>query len=251
MPDLPDNLPIQAQQNPLAPNTSGGLTPAHSILLRYRDLGIMATVMLESGWTPEFEFREILALAQNSESPKLKLAAIKYLREIRDQALQSAGQVAQVSRTVLNSDGSVTRLSAEVVAGNLPQIPSYLNDNQQPQQPQQQPPVLQEIQNEQEQIYRPEDGRGTQTETGTAPENNPCPDDLGDPIPSSPDPTGCGNDSGDFSSAGSTESLPKSGAGENDVFSRGPTAAVVHRPSVNFAHRNPVIISSGNSKPRG
>lgn len=186
----------------------------------------MAKVMLEAGWTPEFEIRELLALAQDADSPKLKLAAIKYLREIRDQALQNAGQLAQVSRTVLNPDGSVTRFSANVVANHLPNIPEHQSDNTQ---------TLSTLNQETENVSIKE------SET-TGEEFKQS---IGSPLGDGPDTLPSSDRNGDVNLERTTPFRES-----DDTFKRGPAAAVIHRPTINFGHRNPVIISAGDAKPR-
>jgi hypothetical protein len=224
MTDQPDTSiePTPSAQIPQqVPVSSGGLNPARHILSRYNDLNIMAQVLLGGGWTPEFEIRQILELAQ-SDSPKIKLAAIKYLREVRDQALAAAGQTAQVSRTILNSDGSVTRLSSQIVAGNLPQIPDYLNQEQ---------PMKQEQENSDDTFQS-----SPATETSAGIEQRESADEEIRAEQSAPlRATDPGSDP-----AGTT--IPS-------LAGTGPAAAVIHRPTINFGHRNPVIISSNNRAP--
>jgi hypothetical protein len=78
------------------------------------DMGLRATA-----YGPVDEIISIIELARQNDNLKLKLGAIKYLRELRQQILEEAGRKAHISKTRIEDDGTISRLSATVVAKQL------------------------------------------------------------------------------------------------------------------------------------
>jgi hypothetical protein len=108
-------------------STSGGFNsltgkeadPAAAALLQFDTPLAIHTEFERLGWSPSEEIAHIVMLAQQNKDPKLKLGAIKYIRELRTQALQRAGYLVSASQTRVSEDGTVTRVDAQIIAKQL------------------------------------------------------------------------------------------------------------------------------------
>lgn len=66
-----------------------------------------------------YEIHELVKLAKQDDSPKMKLAAIKELRALRSQILDNHGYYIRLSRQVEAPDGTTTVLSTSLVRAAL------------------------------------------------------------------------------------------------------------------------------------
>lgn len=60
---------------------------------------ILDEALIEAGWTTEEEIQELLYLSRQNENLNIKFKAIKYLRELRVEALKMAGEIVNASAT--------------------------------------------------------------------------------------------------------------------------------------------------------
>jgi len=89
---------------------------AFQSLDEYEDPTVLVSSLRAHGWTAGEELRLLLELAHQDDNLGIKLKAIQELRERR---LASRGAPITASRTRRMEDGSVVRLTTEVVAQSL------------------------------------------------------------------------------------------------------------------------------------
>ena len=87
-----------------------------SIVLSYNDPQLISVVLDTIGWSCTTEIIETISIAKQNKNLAAKLAAIKYLRKLLQDAAESAGMLGSVSRTVSGTDGSQTTFHAKRVA---------------------------------------------------------------------------------------------------------------------------------------
>ena len=87
-----------------------------SIVLSYNDPQLISVVLDTIGWSCTTEIIETISIAKQNKNLAAKLAAIKYLRKLLQDAAESAGMLGSVSRTVSGMDGSQTTFHAKRVA---------------------------------------------------------------------------------------------------------------------------------------
>jgi len=87
-----------------------------SIVLSYNDPQLISVVLDMIGWSCTTEIIETISIAKQNKNLAAKLAAIKYLRKLLQDAAESAGMLGSVSRTVSGTDGSQTTFHAKRVA---------------------------------------------------------------------------------------------------------------------------------------
>jgi len=87
-----------------------------NIVLSYNDPLLLTNVFTQLGWTITQEIIETHFIAKQTKNLAAKLAAIKYLHKLLQDAAESAGMLGSVSRTVSGLDGSQTTFHAKRVA---------------------------------------------------------------------------------------------------------------------------------------
>lgn len=88
-------------------------------VLSFNDPAIITNLFKQLGWSYSLEIQETVALAKQNANLSIKFKAIKHLRELLREAAETAGLVANVSRTTPNAQGGYTTFSAKRIAGIL------------------------------------------------------------------------------------------------------------------------------------
>lgn len=90
-----------------------------STLLQFSDVNLVEQFFSSRGWSFGEEIKETLYIAQQRTNLAAKLSAIKYLRQIVNEAMEASGYIAKVSTTIPSEDGSHTTFSANRIAAAL------------------------------------------------------------------------------------------------------------------------------------
>lgn len=85
----------------------------------FNDPNIIVKMFADLGWNYSVEIKETLALARQNANLSIKFKAIRYLRELLQEAAEASGYITNVSSTTPNPQGGQTTFSAKRIAGIL------------------------------------------------------------------------------------------------------------------------------------
>jgi hypothetical protein len=105
------NNPIEKSEQ-ISPEDATGL------ILSFGDVNLVSSLFERNGWTLSEEIRETLIIARQNQNLGAKLSALKYLRQLVKETMETSGMVAKVSRTIVDGEG-VTTFSAKRIATAL------------------------------------------------------------------------------------------------------------------------------------
>ena len=118
-------------------------------VLSFNDPAIITNLFKQLGWSYSLEIQETVSLAKQNANLSIKFKAIKHLRELLQEAAETAGLISNVSRTTPNAQGGHTTFSAKRIAGILNPVKQIESTE------------IKEPQNEQPKETRTESNRGS------------------------------------------------------------------------------------------
>lgn len=122
-----------ANSNPLVSVVKSKLTVAQmEQLVQFTDAGTFLTTLDQCNWTGATEIEEILTIARQNINLGAKLSAIKYLREILKDTMESSGLLVRATKTMHNPNGDTLSFTADLVTAALPPARKGVLNNDSP-----------------------------------------------------------------------------------------------------------------------